>query len=369
MGGAGMVVMGAELVEQDWELVKRQLPAGWMEAARATGAIKLERGALADPELLLRLLLGRAASDKPHREVVEHVKQTGLVEVSNVALHKREKKCGDWLQWITDAMLGDTMSELPEQTLRLRLIDATCASKPGSKGTDFRLHVCVDLPERRFTQTELTDKRGGESFDRFRAAPGDVLVGDRAYATAKGIGHVMIEGAYCLVRANASSLPLFGSDGCRIDPLALARCLAPGEILEVPAEVRPDGQDAVVGRLCLMALPEREARDAQRRTARQRNRKGRRPGMRALESAKYIVVFTTVPQHMMSTAQVFVVYRLRWQVELAFKTLKTVLHYARLPNRRPDSGRTWLLAKLVCALILERIAAASAARPPERAAA
>lgn len=361
--------MGAEVVEQDWELVKRQLPAGWEAAAREAGAIRLERGPLADPELLLRVILGRAASDKPHRDVAEHAKQSGLVDVSNVALHKREKNCGDWLQWIADAMLADTMSELPEEALRLRLIDATCASKPGSKGTDFRLHVCVDLPERRFTQTELTDKRGGESFERFRASPGEVLVGDRAYATAKGIGHVTLEGAYCLVRANASSLPLFGADGSRIDPLALSRSLAPGEMMEVPADVRPRGQDPVFGRLCLMALPETEALEAQRRTARQRNRKGRRPGTRALESAKYVFIFTTVPRHLMSTAQVFAVYRLRWQVELAFKTLKTVLHYARLPNRRADTGRTWLLAKLVCALVLERIAAASAAIPPESAAA
>ena len=362
--------MGAELVERDWDLVKRQLPVGWKEAARGTGAIKLERGALADPEVLLRVLLGRAASDKPHRDVVEHVKQTGLVDVSNVALHKRERKCGAWLQWIADAMLDNTMSELPEQPLRLRLIDATCASRPGSKGTDFRLHVCVDLPERRFSQAELTDKRGGETFERFQASPGDVMVGDRGYASAKGIAHIMLEGAYSLVRVNASSLPLFGADGSRLDPLALARSLAPGDMMEVAAEVRPKGhRDVVLGRLCLLALPETEAIKAQRRTAHQRNRKGRRPGLRAMESAKYVFIFTTVPQQMMSTAQVFAVYRLRWQVELAFKTLKTVLHYARLPNRRPDSGRTWLLAKLVCALILERIAAASAATPPESAAA
>ena len=38
----------------------------------------------ADPEMLLRVLLGRAASDKPHREVVDHAptpkKTTFLLE-------------------------------------------------------------------------------------------------------------------------------------------------------------------------------------------------------------------------------------------------------------------------------------------------
>ena len=362
--------MGAELLEQDWELVKRQLPAGWEEAARATGAIKLERGALADPEMLLRVLLGRAASDKAHRDVVEHAKQTGLVEVSNVALHKRERNCGDWLEWIADGMLGRCLAELPESALRLRLVDATCASKPGSKGTDFRLHVCVDLPARRFSQAELTDAKGGESFKRFKVSVGDLFVGDRIYGTADGIEHVFLGGGYVDVRINGSSLPLFDAEDCRIDPLRLARELPPGEMTEVDAFIRPKSGQPIVGRLCILALPEKEAQEAQQSLLRRRSGKRRRkPGLRAIESAKYIFLFVTAPRHMVSTGQAFLIYRLRWQVELAFKTMKTVLKYGQLPNRRPDTGRTWLLAKLICALVLERIAATAAALPPESAAA
>lgn len=347
--------MAANLVDDNWKLLRGRLPEGWRAAAKRTRAIRRKAGPLAKPEVLLRMVLGHAAANKSFGETAVHAKQAGLAVVSKVALFKRERNCGDWLEWIANALLRGTMSELPEQALRLRLIDATCASKPGSKGTDFRLHVCVDLPDRRFSQAELTDRRGGETFERFRASPGDVMVGDRGYASARGIGHVALEGAYSLVRTNASSLPLFAADGGRIDPLALARSLAPGEMTEVDADVRPRGQEAVLGRLCLLALPEDEAKKAQRRTARQKIRKQRRPGVRALESAKYVFVFTTVPRHLMSTAQVFAVYRLRWQVELAFKTMKTVLRYGDLPNRRADTGRTWLLAKLVCALLLDSL--------------
>jgi len=365
-----MVVMGAEIVEQDWELVKRQLPAGWEEAARDTEAIRLERGPLADPELLLRMVLGRAASDKPHREVTQHAKQTGLVDVSNVALHKREKNCGDWLEWIADGLLGRCLAELPESPLRLRLVDATCASRPGSKGTDFRLHVCVDLPARRFSQAELTDAKGGESFKRFEVRSGDLFVGDRVYGTADGIEHVFLGGGYVDVRINGSSLPLFDPEGCRLDPLHIARGLQAGEMIDLDAFIRPKSGQPLLGRLCILALPEEKAQEAQRSLLRRRSGKRRRqPGLRAIESAKYIFLFVTAPRHLVSSAQAFLIYRLRWQVELAFKTMKTVLKYGQLPNRRPDTGRTWLLAKLICALILERIAAASAAIPPESAAA
>ena len=48
-------------------------------------------------------------------------------------------------------------------------------------------------------------------------------------------------------------------------------------------------------------------------------------------------------------------YRLRWQVEIAFKRLKSLLDFSRLPARDPSLARTWLLAKLLMALLLENL--------------
>lgn len=361
MGGAGMVVMGAEIVEQDWELVKSQLPAGWEQAGWDTRALRREQGPLSKPEVLLRVVLGRAASSKSYREVAAHARVQGLAAVSNVALFKRERQCADWLEWIADEMLKEAMAELPDSPLRLRLVDATCASKPGSTGTDFRLHVCVQVPERRFLQAELTDAKGGESFWRFRVEPGDLFVGDRAYSTASGIKHVVLEGGQVLVRVNTSSLPLFSADDVRIDPLRLARALRPGETIEVDVWVRPRDADPIAARLCIAALPKDEAEKAQRRL--RREYKGARgPGQRALESAKYVFLVTTAPRHQLTLCQAFATYRFRWQIELAFKTLKSVLKLGDLPNRLPNTGRTWLLGKLVSALIVDRLS-----QPPAQA--
>jgi hypothetical protein len=46
-----------------------------------------------------------------------------------------------------------------------------------------------------------------------------------------------------------------------------------------------------------------------------------------------------------------------------------VLKFDELPNRLPDTGRTWLLAKLICALLLQRLAERKSAIPPSRVAA
>jgi hypothetical protein len=348
--------MGENERDDQWELLKQHLPAGWEEAARKTRAIRRVQGQLSDPERLLRVLLGRAASDRSIREVAAHCAQTGLASVSDVAVHKREKQSADWLEWIVDSMMGETIRALPESSLRLRLVDATCASRPGSTGTDFRLHLGLDLATRKFTHAELTDAKGGESFVRFDIQCGDLMVGDRAYGTARGIAHVLKNGGHPIVRISAFSLPLRKVDGDPIVALDVARTLEPGTMIDINALIREKNGEPMMGRLCIYALPEDEAERAQQRVRKSRVKKQRNPGPRAIESAKYVMIFTTAPRQLLSTAQVFAIYRLRWQVELAFKCLKTVLHYSELPNRRKDTGRTWLLAKLTCALLLERLA-------------
>jgi hypothetical protein len=331
------------------------LPEGWVEAARTTRAIRRDIGPLSDPETLMRLVLGHAAGDRSFRGVVAHARESGLCDVSDVALFKRERNCAPWLDWIANTMLAETLDELPDSELRLRLMDATTASRPGSDRSDFRLHVHVELPGRRFTSAQLTDGRGGESLKRLVIEPGDLIVGDRLYATAVGIARVVRAGGSILVRANATSLPMWTQDGVRLNPLEAARPLSPGEHAELAVEVRPSQGEPIFGRLCIQALPAEQADKAQRRVRHAKLARGKHPGEVAIESAKYVFVFTTVTKKQMTTAQALATYRLRWQVELAFKTIKTVLHFDELPNRLPETGRTWLLAKLVCALLLERV--------------
>jgi hypothetical protein len=348
--------MHAPSVDNEWTDLCKELPEGWQEAARTTRAIRRDVGPLSKPETLLRLVLGHAGGDKSFRGVVAHARESGLCDVSDVALFKRERQCSDWLEWIADAMLSDTLAELPDSPLRVRLMDATTASRPGSDRSDFRLHVHVELPGRRFTGVEMTDGHGGESFTRLPIAPGELVVADRIYATDSGIAHVVRQGAAVLVRTNVVSLPMWTRDGVRLDLLdAAKRNLEPGQQMEIEVEIRPGTGAALAGRLCIQALPPEEAKKAQDRIRRAKLRSGKRPGRISIESAKYVFVFTTVLKSQMTAGQALATYRLRWQVELAFKTLKTVLHYGDLPNRLPSTGRTWLLAKLVCALLLERL--------------
>jgi IS4 transposase len=62
---------------------------------------------------------------------------------------------------------------------------------------------------------------------------------------------------------------------------------------------------------------------------------------------------TSLPGNVLSASQVLETYRFRWQVELAFKRLKSLLYLGHLPARDPPLARSFLFSKLLAALMLE----------------
>jgi hypothetical protein len=350
--------------DADWREFRSVLPEGWEDAARALGAIRIAKGPLSDPDLLMRTLLGHIAGDHSLRLTAGYARNSGLVAVSDVAVLGRLRNAADWFEWVLNGMLEEPVKELPAAPFRLRLMDATCISKPGSTGTDFRLHVAIDLPNRTFTQVQLTGVKGSEGMDRFPLAPGDLAVADRAYGLAKAIEYVRDRKAHILARVNVSSLPMFRRDGSPIDPLQEARQLKPEENRELDVCVRLPSGRTEFARLCIHALTEEQADKAQRRLKRKRARKQEATGPRAFEAARYVILITTLPKAMVPLAGVFAIYRLRWQIELSFKTLKQVAGVGRVPHKLEEPGRAWLLGKVICAMALQRLAARREAFPP-----
>jgi hypothetical protein len=56
-----------------------------------------------------------------------------------------------------------------------------------------------------------------------------------------------------------------------------------------------------------------------------------------------------------SQQQVLDLYRCRWQIEVAFKRMKSIMGLGQLRKRDPDSCRAWLHGKLLASLLVERM--------------
>jgi len=72
----------------------------------------------------------------------------------------------------------------------------------------------------------------------------------------------------------------------------------------------------------------------------QRKRGGKPVSQAQRESNKYIVVATTLGEEV-SSAQVMELYRARWQIEIAFKRLKSLFSYNDVPMDNRENAFAW----------------------------
>ena len=79
-----------------------------------------------------------------------------------------------------------------------------------------------------------------------------------------------------------------------------------------------------------------------------------RAGFETLEAADYVFVFTTLGEEL-GAEQVLSLYRLRWQIELEFKRLKSLTQLGHLKKHDDQAARSWLQGKLLVALLVARL--------------
>ena len=95
------------------------------------------------PEQLLRVVLLYCGVDKALREVAGIL--TALYEpIPDQAVAERLRACGPWVKAVLRKILPPAVTALP-QALRFVVIDATTVQAPGATGTDYRLHISLDL--------------------------------------------------------------------------------------------------------------------------------------------------------------------------------------------------------------------------------
>jgi len=261
--------------------------------------------------------------------------------------------------------LGDEAYSPAGRQRPLRAVDATMVSEPGSTGTDWKVHYAINLADLRCDFFEVTGvTHGGETLRRVPIHRGDIVMGDRIYANPPGVAHVVHAHADVVVRLNRQSLPLFDGTGQRITPLRLFRTLKAGRPQEWPTHVHPKSGPAIAGRLIAVRRSAAATRQVRRRLQRKASKRQETVTRKAWTAAQYFAVWTTLPAAAFSATDVLDCYRLRWQIELTFKRMKSVMGLGHLPKHDPASARAWLHGKLVVSLLVERMLAAAASISP-----
>jgi hypothetical protein len=276
--------------------------------------------------------------------------------MSQVALLKRLRTSEGWLAWL-GAELCRPLREEPRAPggFRLRILDSTTVQGPAPTTSGWRVHYALDVMTLACDWCELTEGTIAESLGKVPVHRGDVLLADRNYLRPQGVRTVVANGADVLVRLRWTHVAMHDGHGERFRALEHAKHISVGQVGAWPVTVLVPGDTPVAGRVIATRLPVPLAERATRRAARASAKKGKRADPRSLEAAQLVMVFTTLPESRLSASDVLELYRYRWQIELAFKRLKQLLKLGRLPHKDPRCARSWILAKLVVALLLETL--------------
>lgn len=335
-----------------FEELLQDLPAQTVPLAREFKAF-VRAKKVKTPAQLFRLVLLYCGLDKSLREVAGTF--TALYEsITDQSVAERLRACGPWVKALLGQMLGPSAGTTLPKGLRFVVIDASTVQAPGAKGTDYRLHIAMDLVSLEFIEVLVSDVHTGETLTHFTLGPGDVAVTDRGYSQAQGMHEAVQRGAALLVRLNPFSVVLSDAQG---QPLSLVAALKGQKTetirtLEVLIE-SADGKAQVRGWVHAYRLNTEQAGRA-RQKCRQRHKQGT-PKADTLYLAGWVVVFTTLAPEVLSAQTLMALYRCRWQVEIAIKRWKSVLDVDALRAKAGSPlAEVWLHGKLLYALMLER---------------
>ena len=362
-----------ELVQglgRDWCLVESVLPERWMEMARQFDAFQRARG-IGDARVLLQVMLIHLGEGCGLRETAARASLAGIAQVSDVALLKRLRSCGPWFEWMAQQLRSQlSPPSSPDEGATgllgeraLRVVDGSIVRESGRTGSQWRLHYAIGLPSLQCQEVHLTSCDEGETLKRFDVTAGDIFIADRGYAHPGGIAHVKRHGGDVIVRMNLVTLPLTEPDtGAPLDVLAKVRALQVGQAGAWPARLKVKAERGgqrgleIQGRLCAMRKSAASAALGRERVRHESSRGGNKVQAQTLEAAEYVLVFTTL-ESAIDARQVMELYRLRWQVELEFKRLKSLIALGNLKKHDARAARSWLQGKLLVALIIARLIA------------
>ena len=310
------------------------------------------------PDVLLRMLMLHVAWGYSLRETVVRAKLANWTDISDVALLKRLRNSEEWLRLLCIKLLWENVAyRFEEGTSRtIRIVDGTIVREPGKTGSQWRILYSIRLPSLVcdfFEGTATIGEGSGESLNRLPVGPQELILADAGYCSVAGIEYVWQHGADVLVRVNPQSFVAYSACGRRISLLPRLRTLSKaGQFGEWRVVLHGQGS-SFAGGLCAVRKSDCAIQQAHRRLQRKASKKQMITRPETLEFAKYVIVFTTRSSG--STADVLRSYRMRWQIELVFKRLKSLAQLGHLPKHDDRSSRAWIYGKLLVTLLAQKL--------------
>jgi len=189
----------------------------------------------------------------------------------------------------------------------------------------------------------------------------DLLLVDQGYFKLQMLFEIDAKGAFFLTRFPVRTVV---QEALTPTPIALAmhlRDLA-GHTCELEILMGGKRLPQVACRLIALRVSEHIANERRRRLKKEAQKKGRAVSNHHLRMCDWTLLITNVPHRWLPLEMVRALYTVRWQIELLFKQLKSILRVHQSDTGKENRLRCELYGKLIGAVLIHRIHAAAANR-------
>lgn len=331
------------------------IPEGYEKACWETKAMSRKIG-LQNEKYLLTLCLFYAY-DHSLIEVQSYAKVTGIYNISDVGFMKRFSRCGDWFKWIIKNLSPSEIVHYPKPEIlekyRVLAVDASDITTGGKANQKWHLHYAVDLFSLSCAMFKLTPETVGESLKNFEIKPGDLVLGDRAYASLSGIEYCKKHGADFVLRVKNKAFKMYNKNG---DIVTFEDILKDVDSIckDTTVYIKMSDKEMVPVRICAIRKDENGLKQTEKKLRRRESKRQ----FKYSDSTKYVNQFFFVITSLddkFSAKQILDLYRLRWQVEMVFKRFKSIVKLGSMPTKTAASSEAWLNCKMLIVLLIEKL--------------
>lgn len=222
----------------------------------------------------------------------------------------------------------------------------------GGSGSEaaLKIQVLFDYLRGQINQVTITDSvKNDQSFDGHlsQIEKGSLHLQDLGYFKLKAFTEIQNKDAYYISRYLYPTKILNELN----EPVDLFVELQKSELF-FSKTVFLGKKGQVEARLIAFRLPGEEIEKRIRKMKRSTQKHGRTPTKESLELAKWSIYITNVPKIMLNDKQVYLVYSLRWQIELFFKLCKSEAGIAKVSGKKTNRILCEIYAKLICIVTL-----------------
>lgn len=202
----------------------------------------------------------------------------------------------------------------------------------------------------------VSGKGNGETIQRTPVNKDDCFILDKGYSRISELKYIQDRGGDLIVRVNQQSLHFYNESDEPINLLSyLSKLKISGSTKSWNVIIKDNAGNAVRGRICAVKKSKESILKSQLKIKRKSQKQSTKLQPDTLDYAKYLTLFTTLKEEDYKPREILNWYRVRWQIELAFKRLKSLAELGHLPKYDESSSRAWIYGKLLMGLLTEKL--------------